>query len=257
MIQVLLADDEEIFLEYMKRAIQWEKFGCKICACCENGVEALQEIERIKPEIAFLDISMPCMSGLEVCSKAAKMQLETVLVLMSAHDEFSFAQQALRLEVMDYFLKPFTEEELISAVLRVLEKIRLQKKPATKTSVMDKKKLPKTLVEQIEEYLQQHYWEKNLNIMQVASSLQFENSYLRRVYKRKTGKTIGARIDELRILRAKELLEEGTMLNRQIAEQVGYADPYYFSRRFKELCGVSPTEYQNELKSENYKNKGE
>lgn len=67
MYKVLLVDDEEIFLEYMCQAINWEEFNCCIGACCEDGESALMYIEKNQPDIVFMDISIPRMSGLEVC----------------------------------------------------------------------------------------------------------------------------------------------------------------------------------------------
>lgn len=96
----------------------------------------------------------------------------------------------------------------------------------------------------IEQYLQQHYAEKSLSVNQIAEHLYFENSYIRRVFKMQTGKTIIQRLEEIRIEKARELLAEGTYKNSEVAELTGYCDQYYFSKRFKLFCGCSPSEYQ-------------
>lgn len=100
------------------------------------------------------------------------------------------------------------------------------------------------LVGKIESYLQQHYSEQSLSVKQIAESLFFENSYIRRVFKMQTGKTIVQRLEEIRIEKARELLAEGKYRNSEIAQMTGYCDQYYFSKRFKLFCGCTPSEYQ-------------
>lgn len=251
MYRILLADDEEIFLDYMCQAIDWESFGCQICARCEDGVSAWRAMQEKQPDIVFLDISMPRMDGLEVCERIHDEKTETMVVIMSAHDEFSFACKAIKLDVTDYLLKPFTETELETSLRRVLGKLT-QRRPALPLEQERMREAAEAsvgrndrLVNQIESYIAEHYHERDLSIDRIAMALQFENSYLRRVYKRSTGVTIAQRIDEIRIQRAKALLQEGRLLNREIAEAVGYSDQYYFSRRFKEISGETPTEYRS------------
>ena len=107
-----------------------------------------------------------------------------------------------------------------------------------------KKMKEQWLLQQIEYYIAAHYTETDLTIGKIAEALRFENSYLRRIYKRATGITITQKIEMLRIQQAKELLESGSYSNREIAERVGYSDQYYFSKRFKQLCQDTPTDYR-------------
>lgn len=69
-------------------------------------------------------------------------------------------------------------------------------------------------------------------------------SYIRRVYKTQTGKTIMQRLEEIRIEKARELLREEGIRCAEAAELTGFSDPYYFSKRFKLFCGCTPSEYQ-------------
>lgn len=100
------------------------------------------------------------------------------------------------------------------------------------------------LVNKIEQYLQEHYQEGTLSVNVIAENLFFENSYIRRVYKTQTGKTIMQRLEEIRIEKARELLREEGIRCAEAAELTGFSDPYYFSKRFKLFCGCTPSEYQ-------------
>lgn len=101
------------------------------------------------------------------------------------------------------------------------------------------------LIMKIERYLGQHYNQGSLSVSQIAQALFFENSYIRRVYKLQMGKTIMQRLEEIRMEKAKELLERTDLKNSDIAERVGYADPFHFSKRFKLYTNLAPTDYRN------------
>lgn len=241
---VLLVDDEVIFLEFLKTMVDWGKYNCRVCACEEDGNRALEYILKTEPHIAFLDISMPNKDGLQVCEAVRRMNLPTKLIIMTGHSEFSFAHQAIKLNVVDYLLKPFEVDELNKSLEKAIAQImdeRTHEKEKQQIGLSGKSEL---LVDRIENYLYEHYQEEDLSLNRIALELQFESSYLRRVYKTQKGMTISQKLQAIRIARAKELLDSGVFWNKEICELVGYSDQYYFSKRFKQICGCTPTEYR-------------
>jgi two-component system response regulator YesN len=80
----------------------------------------------------------------------------------------------------------------------------------------------------------------------MAEDLNFENSHLRRTFKRKTGKTISKRLEDIRIARAKAMLRSGQLTASEVAERAGFSNQHYFSTRFKLLSGCTPSEYRSE-----------
>lgn len=99
----------------------------------------------------------------------------------------------------------------------------------------------------LQRYLQEHFAE-NLPLSAMAAMVHLSAGYLSREFKRTAGCTISAYINALRIGRAKELLEDGSMKNADIAQAVGIEDPVYFSRVFKKTTGLRPSEYRDSLK---------
>lgn len=97
----------------------------------------------------------------------------------------------------------------------------------------------------IDDYLMQNYARKSLNLAVIEKELGLESSYLRRVYKLTAGITMMQKLEEIRIGKAKQYLNSGKYQSQEISEMVGSSDPYYFSRRFKKICGVTPSEYRN------------
>ncbi len=108
------------------------------------------------------------------------------------------------------------------------------------TEATDKKA---KLTQRLDIYLQEHFHQSDLTIDRIAEDLFYENSYIRKIYKEKTGKTISHALEELRIAKAKELLRSD-YLQSDIAEMCGFSNQFYFSKRFKQICGCSPSAYK-------------
>jgi DNA-binding LytR/AlgR family response regulator len=113
-VTAIVADDEEnlsIFLVDMLKKV-WPQL--QIVGVANNGEQAEQMIQQLKPNIAFLDIKMPGLTGIEV---AQGIQTDTQVVFVTAYDEF--AVQAFEREAIDYLVKPVNEARLTKAVERV------------------------------------------------------------------------------------------------------------------------------------------
>ena len=113
MKKVFLVDDEIVIRENMRTCIDWEKEGFVYCGDAPDGELALPLIEKLKPDILITDIRMPFMDGLELSAIVRKMQPGIKIVILSGHDEFEYARQAIRIGVEEYCLKPFSAEEIV------------------------------------------------------------------------------------------------------------------------------------------------
>ncbi len=136
MFNVLIADDEAVFRRYLRNAIDWEACGFKLAGEAKNGLDALEMARKNNPDIALVDINMPYMSGLSLSEKLKELFPEIVIVIITGHNEFEYAREAIKIGVVDYILKPFTEEELLVVLLKargVLQKLS-EKKSIAQTS---------------------------------------------------------------------------------------------------------------------------
>ena len=124
MYRVALVDDEDIFVHHLSGAIAWEHWGCTLCGTARDGTEALALIREQKPQIVFMDINMSVMNGLDVCAAIRDWPDAPHVIILSAHGEFSYAQQAIRLGVFGYLLKPFNEIELQDTLEKCIADIR-------------------------------------------------------------------------------------------------------------------------------------
>ncbi|TVY01914.1 response regulator [Paenibacillus cremeus] len=103
----------------------------------------------------------------------------------------------------------------------------------------------KTLVEQAKDFTKEHYHETDITINKVCSQLHISAGYFSSIFKKETKMTFVAYLMHIRMEAAKELLRTTDLKAFEISEQVGYADPNYFSFSFRKHVGVSPKEYRN------------
>lgn len=132
MYKVLLVDDEVLIREAIGQNIRWNEMGFELLKSCENGREAMEVIQRTTPDLVLTDICMPYVDGIELARYIHENCPDTLTVIISGYDEFDYAKQAVRYQVMDYILKPITPAELTE----MLQKARVsldEKHARTKT----------------------------------------------------------------------------------------------------------------------------
>lgn len=100
------------------------------------------------------------------------------------------------------------------------------------------------IISKAKEYIENNYHRNDLDIEDIAASVYFHPSYLRYLFKKETGITIGDYLNQVRMLKAKELLKNCKMKYSEVASLLGYADAAYFSKCFKKYNNISPSEYE-------------
>src|SRR5690606_6305094 len=108
----------------------WDQHGVEVVAKASNGKEAIRLFDQMKPDIVLLDIQMPEIDGLSVAKYISEHKPQVKIIMLSGHDDFRYAQQALEYNVVKYLLKPAGAPEIIDAVL---EARRLYKAEISKT----------------------------------------------------------------------------------------------------------------------------
>jgi len=125
MYRAVLVDDEKWILESLKSTVDWKAQGFEIAGEAMNGIEARTLIERMRPDVAFVDIRMPGMNGIELIGSLKDAGLPTQFVIASGYAEFEYARKALAYGAAGYCLKPFRKEEVEDVLAAV--KARLAK----------------------------------------------------------------------------------------------------------------------------------
>lgn len=123
MINVLIVDDEPFIRQGLVLLIDWNALGFQICGQASNGIQAMECIEKVQPDLIISDIKMPEMDGLQLAKVLyEKYEGEMKLVLLSGFYEFKYAKQAIKYKVNDYILKPIVKDELLQ-VLTTFKKV--------------------------------------------------------------------------------------------------------------------------------------
>ena len=126
MYKLLLVEDEEEVRKGIVNKIDWEKYGFQIIGEADNGRDAIDIIERTVPDIVITDIRMPFMDGLELCQYIKEKYPLIKVILLTGFDEFKYAQQAIKLNIMEYILKPISSEELTTCLIRIKDKVDME-----------------------------------------------------------------------------------------------------------------------------------
>lgn len=119
MIRVLIADDEKRIRDGLSATIPWGDLGMEVVGTAAHGEAALALARETRPQIILTDVRMPRMDGLEFLKQAKAFLPRVKVVILSGYDDFTYAQQAVKLGVSDYLVKPVGAEE-ITAVLKNL-----------------------------------------------------------------------------------------------------------------------------------------
>ncbi len=126
-MNLMIVEDELRLRLGLANNIPWEEHGIEVVGLAANGLEALALAERKRPDIMLIDVQMPEMDGLTLVRELRERQGNGdlfKLIILSGHDNFSFAQDALAHGVSKYLLKPAAEEEILGAVLEAADQLR-------------------------------------------------------------------------------------------------------------------------------------
>lgn len=123
MLKIFLVEDEFVVRQGIKNKIDWEANGYEFCGEASDGELAFPMIQKLKPDIVITDIRMPFMDGLEL-SRLIKKELPFIeIIILSGHEEFEYAKEAIKIGVAEYLLKPINGEELLKEVNALAVKI--------------------------------------------------------------------------------------------------------------------------------------
>lgn len=131
MLKVIVADDERIIREGIAQSIHWEKLGLQLVAEAEDGEEALELAIKHDADMMLVDLSMPIMNGLELIKQLKIYVPHCKVSIITGHDEFSYAQEAIKLDVQDYILKPVDPrhlEEVLVSMTKIIDNEHVHEK---------------------------------------------------------------------------------------------------------------------------------
>ena len=124
MISTVIIDDERLIRMSLRQMIDWQALDLILVGEAANGPDALALIRKLRPQLVLLDINLPVMNGIEVCRALTEERIPSRVLILSGYDTFEYAQQCLRLGVLDFVVKPLEKEELYQALRAACQRIR-------------------------------------------------------------------------------------------------------------------------------------
>jgi len=121
--KVFLVEDEIVTREGIRDTVDWAAAGYQFCGEAPDGEIALPLIYERRPETVITDIKMPFMDGLQLCRILRESLPATKIIILSGHDEFKYAQEAIQIGVTEYLLKPIIPQDLLTALRKVARQI--------------------------------------------------------------------------------------------------------------------------------------
>ncbi len=242
--RVMLIDDEQSARKLMRASIGWESLNMEVVGEAASGIEAINVIDEMRPDIAFVDISMPFMNGIEFTEVATARYPNLIIIIMTAIDQFEYARKCVSLPVFEYMLKPMVRSEITAVLERVKKRLDEREDPEEESASENAggPEIEPNTMEQIQKFIEANYTDSKINLASVAEQFGFSPSYLSRKFKQETGKNFVECLTECRMEKAIQLAEQGKKMFLASAE-VGIPDPNYFGRCFKKYAGMSYSEY--------------
>lgn len=262
MYSVILIDDEEVSIESIKQMITWESYGIDKVCTATNIEEAKAILEELKIDIVICDIEMAGGDGFEMIRWIKERKYPSVNIFLTCHAEFTYAQKAMKLGIIEYVLKPVIPEDFGEVLKKAVGQIKEQEARHRTQAYASQlasgylrqdgsqpQNNNEEIVAKVRKYIEEHL-SYNISRQEIAEYVFLNKDYLSRIFKEETGQSIVDYIIKKKIHVACELLTTTTLSVSKVAACIGYTHMPYFSKIFKKETGMTPNEYRSHYRNE-------
>ena len=243
---LLVVDDNADFRMFMQHSLELQ-YRVKLAS---DGEEAWNMMQDELPDLVISDVMMPVMDGIELCRriKADKRTAYIPVILLTARQAVEATVKGLEIGADDYVTKPFNMMVLVLRIRKLIEQSRYRHAthavidPTPSDIVVTS--LDEKLKEKAIKYVEDNISRSNFSVEELSRGLGMSRVHLYKKLLQITGKTPIEFIRVIRLKRAAQLLRESQLHVSEVAYEVGFNSPRYFSRYFKEEFGMLPSEYQ-------------
>ena len=224
--RVLLADDEAAILEGYKLLFDWEKYQCEVVGTAMDGREAVEKARELKPDIVIMDINI---------QETAPADHPIYMIVVTGYDEFSYCQEALRLRVSDFLLKPIDFDAFGEVIEGLVKKV--MENPNRQVVLSD-------TLKKIVDYVNKNLSDEDMRLTLLAENMNMNPNYISQLFKKELGCGYHAYLNQVRVEKAKKYLRQTNEPISVVAELVGFSDYRIFTKILKGIVGVTPSQFR-------------
>ena len=191
--RVLLADDEAAILEGYKLLFDWEKYQCEVVGTAMDGREAVEKARELKPDIVIMDINLPKLNGLEAIraiQETAPADHPIYMIVVTGYYEFSYCQEALRLRVSDFLLKPIDFDAFGEVIEGLVKKV--MENPNRQVVLSD-------TLKKIVDYVNKNLSDEDMRLTLLAENMNMNPNYISQLFKKELGCGYHAYLNQVRV----------------------------------------------------------
>ena len=245
---ILIVDDNEDIRSYLRVLLAGQYYVIE----ASDGQNGLRLAKESVPDLIVSDVMMPVMDGLTFCSKIKEDEVTSHIpvILLTARSEESQRIEGYEHGADAYITKPFSDHLLLVRISNLLQARRQRKNDEGKQmlsaeDIQTDEPGERMFLERFKKAAKSHIGDANLRMDDLGSELSLSKVQMYRKVKALTGKTPAEVLREMRMQKAYSLLKQTDKTISEVAAEVGFAIPGYFSACFKKQFGINPTELRD------------
>lgn len=245
---ILIVDDNEDIRSYLRVLLAGQYYVIE----ASDGQNGLRLAKESVPDLIVSDVMMPVMDGLTFCSKIKEDEVTSHIpvILLTARSEESQRIEGYEHGADAYITKPFSDHLLLVRISNLLQARRQRKNDEARQmlsaeDIQTDEPGERMFLERFKKAAKSHIGDANLRMDDLGSELSLSKVQMYRKVKALTGKTPAEVLREMRMQKAYSLLKQTDKTISEVAAEVGFAIPGYFSACFKKQFGINPTELRD------------
>ena len=248
-MKLLIVDDNKYVVAVIQHQIDWGALGIDGVYGVYSVRQAREILEREQIDLLLVDIEMPEENGFVLVDWLQKKQMPIRIVILTSFAEYDYAEKAIFYHAYSYLLKPVSDERLIAVFRDLVHDEQTRRENARFAEVGKQSVCPDSepadarSVSAIRKYIQENL--DHVTRADISAKFYLSPDYLSRVFRQEQGMSLMEYIQQERIQHAKVLLSQDNGLSiGQIAGRVGYPSFAHFSKQFRKIVGISPSQYR-------------
>jgi two-component system response regulator YesN len=259
--RVIIVEDSDWIRKGLEFTVPWQEYGFAVVGTAANGLEGLELIRKLAPDLVLADIKMPQMDGLTMIERLKEGGGHCPeFIVISGYGDFAFTRRAILLGARDYLLKPIADDDLVEVLKRMASALSRGDAEQRLEALFEQQSFDPAFVAFFDSLMDESVkrddfagyamrrveerFDTDIALCDIAGELRVSESTLGKRFKRVAGRTFVEYATMVRIKKALEFLADPACRVNEVACKVGIADTRYFSSLFKRYTGFTPSQFR-------------